>query len=139
MGMNSCTFSGRVAKRPRIGRTTNGSRYVAFRIVIDERAYDPITSSYDNVATFVDLIAFGRVADNVYWRLHVGTQVTASCYLRNVETLVRGTHTTYMRPTFFVTDMEIGMQPKHVHDKEWWQREQTLRNEQQDADSTSRN
>lgn len=119
MGMNTCVFSGRIARRPRSGTGRNGLPYVAFRMVIDERAYDPSTGRYEPVATFIDVTAFGDTATEVGWRLHIGTQVTCECYLRNVTTCIKGTDRTFQQPAFFARTIDVGQQPRHVRDRTW--------------------
>lgn len=117
--INSCTFSGRIARRPRTGTTRDGMPYVSFRMVTDERSYNPATGEYEPVATFIDVMAFGDVATETGWRLHIGTQVICDCYLRNVTTIIKGTSDTFLRPMFFARDIDVGRQPKRVRDRTW--------------------
>ena len=116
MDINECQFSGRVTKKPRSGTTQGGMRYVAFSIAIDERAYDPSTKDYLPIVTFADVTAFGDVAEEVGWRLHVGTQVICDCYMRSVVRRIPGTNREYVTQEFFAKSVDVGRQPRHVHD-----------------------
>lgn len=119
MGLNSCVFTGRIARRPRSGTGRNGIPYVAFRLVVDEKSYNPDTGRYEPVATFIDVTAFGDVATEAAWQLHIGTQVTCECYLRNVTMPIKGTNRTFQQPAFFARAIDIGQQPKRVRDRTW--------------------
>ena len=119
MGMNTCVFSGRIARRPRSGTGRNGIPYVAFRMVIDEKSYDPSTGRYEPVATFIDVTAFGDTATEIGWQLHIGTQVTCECYLRNVTACIKGTDRTFQQPAFFARTIDVGQQPRRVRDRTW--------------------
>lgn len=123
MALNLCTFTGNVTRPPRVQRTRDGGLCMYFSIAVNERAYDRQSRAWDSMVTYVDLVAFDDIADELSLSLHVGTQVAVDCYLRMIPCVIQdiaGRDIHYQRPEFFVTRADIGRQPKSVHDHEWW-------------------
>lgn len=123
MSINQCTFIGNVTRRPQMRRTRDGGLCLRFSIAINEKAYDRQTKTWDKMVTYIDLVAFDDIANELSAMLHIGTQIAVDCYLRMLPCVIQnpdGKDIHYQRPEFFVTRAEIGQQPRRVHDSEWW-------------------
>lgn len=119
--MNDCHFVGTVCRTPRKGKSNSGNTYLAFSILVDERIYDSVSKTYVNSGTFVDMVAFGNMAEWLSGELHVGTQVAVQCYLRMERRHVPNTDIVYQQPAFYVENADIGRKPDRFGPvaKEW--------------------
>lgn len=97
---------------------------MCFSIAVNEKAYDRQSRTWDSMVTYVNLVAFDGIADELSLLLHVGTQVAVECYLRMMPCVIQdvaGKDVHYQRPEFFVIRADVGRQPRRVHDHEWWE------------------
>ncbi len=109
MGINSCTFEGRITRKPRYG-ATGDKTYISFSIACNRRVQ--VDGIWTDVPEFIDCIAFNRIAEYLNGQLQVGTSLCVTGELRMETQMVPNTDIAYKAPIIFVSKADIGEQPR---------------------------
>lgn len=80
---NSCHFWGRLGADPRVNATTTGDKAANFRIAVNERFGRDDQGNPKEVTTWVNCVAWRKLADVVEQFIHKGDPVGVSGRLRN--------------------------------------------------------
>lgn len=78
--LNNCTFQGRITRRPELRRTNSGKAVTSFSIAVED---DFKNADGEKTTTFVEIVAWGNLAELVDRYLDKGRMVVVSGRLAN--------------------------------------------------------
>lgn len=82
MSINKVLVSGNLARDAELRATTGGTAVLSFTVAVNDRRKSAQTGEREDVANFVDCVAFGSRAEGLAPRLRKGTKVSLEGKLR---------------------------------------------------------
>ena len=76
--MNNTTISGNISNDPEIWYSPDGLAKATFSLAVDRRWQDQRTGGWNEATSYLEVVAWGELAENIVLTLDVGSRVIVS-------------------------------------------------------------